>query len=260
MVFFAGYGNITPRTPVGQLLCIVVSLFGIPLTLLLIKSIGESNVKIINKIVVKFERKFLHRPQPENLQTKSAVILFFIMLFRMMTQGCILMYLERWTFVEGIYFWFITYTTIGFGDYVPTEYHLDSRNVDIRQFFLNETVNEGNELNPGIIITEVVYTSIFLFDLCVVASVVNSIAAATEEWKKADSLCSLLVMRRNTIRDNRQNRGEILSSSQGGTNKAYSGTESFRLQEENTTTNPAIDCEVREADLEENHLHVTELT
>ncbi|XP_074614647.1 two pore potassium channel protein sup-9-like [Acropora palmata] len=255
-----GYGNITPRTPVGQLLCIVVSLFGIPLTLLLIKSIGESNVKVINKIVVKFERKFLHRPQPENLQTKSAVILFFIMLFRMMTQGCILMYLEGWTFVEGIYFWFITYTTIGFGDYVPTEYHLDSRNVDIQQFFLNETVNEGNELHPGIIITEVVYTSIFLFDLCVVASVVNSIAAATEEWKKADSLCSLLVMRRNMIRDHRQNRVEILSSSQGETNKAYSGTESFRLQEENTTTNRAIDCEVREENLEQNHLHVTELT
>lgn len=169
-----------------------------------------------------------------------------------------MMYLEGWTFVEGIYFWFITYTTIGFGDYVPTEYHLDSRNVDIRQFFLNETVNEGNELHSGIIITEVVYTSIFLFDLCVVASVVNSIAAATEEWKKADSLFSLLVMRRNMIRDHRQNRGEILSSSQGETNKAYSGTESFRLQEENTTTNPAIDCEVTEDNLEQNHLHVTE--
>ena len=206
-------------------------------------------MKVINKIVVKFERKFLHRPQPENLHTKSAVILFFIMLFRMVTQGCISMYLEGWTFVEGIYFWFITFSTIGFGDYVPTEFHLDTRNVDIRQFFLNQTANEGDELHPGIIITEVVYTSVFLFDLCIVASVVNSIAAATEEWKQ-DSLCSWWVMRRNIQPEHHQDRGEIPSSSQGETNKAYSGTESFRLQEENTTTNPAIDCEVREDNLE----------
>lgn len=35
-------------------------------------------------------------------------------------------YIEKWTFVRGIYAWFIIISTIGFGDYIPFQY-IDQR-------------------------------------------------------------------------------------------------------------------------------------
>lgn len=49
---------------------------------------------------------------------KSVVIVFFVLNFLMIINGLILMYLEDWIFVEGMYFWFIIYIIMGFGDYL----------------------------------------------------------------------------------------------------------------------------------------------
>ena len=146
----AGYGTVTPRTSAGQLLCIVLSLVGIPLTLLLLKSIGDGIIKIVNNAIAKFERKILHTPVPKNLQTKSAVTVFFVLNFLMIINGLILMYLEDWTFVEGMYFWFITYTTMGFGDYLPLP--LRPRKVNIHKaLYLKSTLDEDmtEEVSPA---------------------------------------------------------------------------------------------------------------
>ena len=230
-LFSLGYGNITPRTSAGQLLCIPVSFFGIPLTILLLKSIGEGISKILNNTVGKFETKILHRAEPQNLNTKSAVIIFFVMNFLMVTHGWAAMYFCNWTFVEGIYFWFITSTTIGFGDYLP--FTQQSQNVDIRQVIQNHTINEDDiaqKVHPFIHFLDIVFVSLFVFDLCIVASVINSIAAATGEWKH-HSHCSCCVRRVSQEQLN----DESHTSRQGHTNKSFSRTESIGLQEQNIT-------------------------
>lgn len=48
-----GYGFITPQTPEGQLLCIFVSLLGIPITVLAFQAIGELISRWVNKVVQK---------------------------------------------------------------------------------------------------------------------------------------------------------------------------------------------------------------
>ncbi|CAH3122349.1 unnamed protein product, partial [Pocillopora meandrina] len=112
---FTGYGNITPKTPEGQMLCIFLCLLGIPITLLLLNSVGAVIAKLVNTLVKKFESKILKREEPMNVEKKSAMILFLFMVLGIVMNALVLIHLEDWTFVEALYFWFVTVTTMGFG-------------------------------------------------------------------------------------------------------------------------------------------------
>ena len=120
-------------------MCIVVSLFGIPLTLAILKSVGEGIVYTVNYAVVKFERKIWRRPEPRNLQLKSVVVIFVLMSMQIITNGLIGTTVGGWTFVEGIYFGFVTSTTIGFGDYMPSP--LRSVKTNIQQALAGNTTS-----------------------------------------------------------------------------------------------------------------------
>ncbi len=183
-LFSTGYGYITPQTSTGQILCIFVSLLGIPIALLAFKSVGELIAKSINTIVAKFEKKILNRSEPKQMKTKSAVILFSIMVLLIVANGLLLMYFTGWSIVEGVYFWFITFTTIGFGDYVSREPQR------IKQLSLNSSVSQENmngsldaEETTFVIFAGLFFTFYNIFTLCIVSSVLNSIMAAIEESK-----------------------------------------------------------------------------
>ena len=162
-------------------MCIVVSL-----TLLTLKSIGELISKGVNKIVTKFEKKVLNRSEAKRAKTKSAIILFALVVLIVVNQLAIITHLD-WTLVEGVYFWFITFSTIGFGDYVlrPPQ--------RIKQLFAdisaNKSVNQGNthlsveaksaSLKGRRFLSMFYYIS----SLCIVSSVINAIMAVFEERK-----------------------------------------------------------------------------
>ena len=96
------------------------TLLGTLINKLALKSVSKLIAKWINAVVRKFERKILKRSEPlENMQRKTAVILFSLMMVLIVVNGVSLMHLVGWSVVEGVYVWFVTFTTIGFGDYVP---------------------------------------------------------------------------------------------------------------------------------------------
>lgn len=177
-----GYGWITPQTPVGKVLCIFVSLLGIPITMLAFKSIGELIAKWVNTIVTKFEKKIFKRLEPKHLKTKGVVILFSTMVLLIVLNGVFLMYQTHWTIVEIVYFWFITFTTIGFGDYV-----VDPPQQRIKQLSLNSTENRekhesDNEEQTWLGIFVGLYSTFYIiFTLCIVSSVLSAIMAVIEE-------------------------------------------------------------------------------
>lgn len=158
---FVVYGNITPQTPAGKILCIFISLLGIPITLLTLKSIGELISRRLKVIVTKFEKKILKRPEPKRVQTKSA-----------------LTHSLDWTFIEGLYFWFITFTTIGFGDYVISNIDVPSYN---KLTFNISSHQENKDESVDLHIDNILNMLNCLFGLCIVSSVLNSITASIEE-------------------------------------------------------------------------------
>ena len=173
-MLFAGYGYVTPQTPAGQILCIFICLLGIPITLLALKSVGDLMAKLVNALVTKFESKLFKRAHPEKVETKSAVILFFLMVIFIVANGRLVMITQGWTFVESVYFWFVTLTTIGFGDYVPEK----------RKFHSEQRTRKG--------FFHMLMTIYAMIGLCVVSSVINSVMAAMEELKfhRACPMCA----------------------------------------------------------------------
>lgn len=161
------------------MLCIFLCLLGIPITLLLLNSVGAVIAKLVNTLVKKFESKILKREEPMNVEKKSAMILFLFMVLDIVMNALVLIHLEDWTFVEALYFWFVTVTTMGFGDYIPGK--------------LNPTnISRGNSFAIFIGLFELV---LLLGGLCIVSSVFNSIMAALDErnwWFK----CSARISRR----------------------------------------------------------------
>ncbi|XP_078375764.1 two pore potassium channel protein sup-9-like [Oculina patagonica] len=116
-----GYGNITPRTAAGQIVTIVYALFGIPwLTLLTLKSIGGGCNKLVKCIITMIENCFRGKqPEIKNIELKALIANVFLLVALILTSAIMSSYENPWSIREGIYVWFITLTTVGFGDFVP---------------------------------------------------------------------------------------------------------------------------------------------
>ncbi|KAM3929892.1 potassium channel subfamily K member 5 [Leptodactylus fuscus] len=111
-----GYGNIAPKTSAGRLFCIFYGLFGVPLCLTWISALGKffaGRAKRLGQFLTK-RGVTLRKAQI----TCTAIFLLWGVLVHLVIPPFIFMKIEGWDYIEGLYFSFITITTIGFGDYV----------------------------------------------------------------------------------------------------------------------------------------------
>ncbi|KAL9966745.1 hypothetical protein ACROYT_G024865 [Oculina patagonica] len=116
-----GFGNITPKTQLGQGITIVVCIIGIPITMLALKTSGELLATCIRFLIVKTETVLLKRAEPKHVKMKTFLAASTLMVVLNILASVSSTFLESWSFVEGVYAWFITFTTIGFGDFVQME-------------------------------------------------------------------------------------------------------------------------------------------
>ncbi|XP_034381597.1 potassium channel subfamily K member 5a [Cyclopterus lumpus] len=111
-----GYGNIAPKTPKGRVFCIFYGLFGVPLCLSWISELGKffgGRAKHLGQYLTK-KRFSLRKAQ----FTCTAIFLLWGVLVHLVLPPFVFMSQEGWTYIEGLYFSFVTLTTIGFGDLV----------------------------------------------------------------------------------------------------------------------------------------------
>ena len=114
-----GFGHIVPLTFGGRLFCIFCALLGIPLNLVVLKTVGERINRYIYNTIKQVEKKYHRKRRPSHVGIKAAVVSFLMMVAVLLVGGASDMIFDGWTFFDGVYFNFIAYSTIGFGDLFP---------------------------------------------------------------------------------------------------------------------------------------------
>ncbi|CAF0710376.1 unnamed protein product [Brachionus calyciflorus] len=143
-----GYGNITPKSNTGKILTIFYAMIGIPLMFMCLTNTGDLLAELFiisySKCIRFFYRRiFKHKlkiPYSSSKfeENKQEMLNEFEMEYDnpndrhvpiVATLGVLTAYIfagagifaftEEWSILDGAYFCFITFTTIGFGDFVP---------------------------------------------------------------------------------------------------------------------------------------------
>ncbi|KAJ8044534.1 Potassium channel subfamily K member 4 [Holothuria leucospilota] len=112
-----GYGDMVPRTNAGKLFCMLYATAGLPLM--------ACTLSVFGKTLEEFARKYITRLNPSQTTTRCRKLHFvtnflltasLVVLFLIVLPGYFVSLYARWEFWESCYFFFITITTIGFGD------------------------------------------------------------------------------------------------------------------------------------------------
>lgn len=120
LVTTVGYGHSTPLTDLGKAFSILYALLGVPFTMLVLTACVQ---KLLFPLVVG-PVGLLHRC---GLEPRAACALHLLLLLLLLVlcffvaPAAVFSWLEgTWSFLDGVYFCFISLCTIGLGDYVPT--------------------------------------------------------------------------------------------------------------------------------------------
>uniref|UniRef100_A0A6A7G9Q1 TWiK family of potassium channels protein 7-like n=1 Tax=Hirondellea gigas TaxID=1518452 RepID=A0A6A7G9Q1_9CRUS len=113
-----GYGNIAPGSVAGRVFCIVFALLGIPLSLSFIAATGDLLASIA--ATVPMQKLYAALPKGKKRTVVFSVGTLSLLLGFLAVGGLMFHLLEDWYFLDSFYFCFITTTTIGFGDMVPS--------------------------------------------------------------------------------------------------------------------------------------------
>lgn len=96
------------------------ALFGIPLTCVVFKVVGTNINESITKMIRAVKNKFLRQSNCE--ATDSALVATFLAIFTLAVISFMAdLRRKDWTYLESFYFCFITFSTIGLGDFLPFE-------------------------------------------------------------------------------------------------------------------------------------------
>ncbi|XP_031553676.1 two pore potassium channel protein sup-9-like [Actinia tenebrosa] len=163
-----GYGNITPQTILGQVLTIPYCTIGLPISMVALKTAGEVLAILMHNMAKILDKRVLRQKRPKQSIFKcfAMIISWIIVLVGILATAE--MYLDGWTFHEGLYSWFITFTTIGLGDYVP---------------FQNFKNQKAGQSAWALILFGATFTVPYIIGLCLVSCLLNLLVEHSESIK-----------------------------------------------------------------------------
>ncbi|XP_060779554.1 potassium channel subfamily K member 6 isoform X2 [Neoarius graeffei] len=117
-----GYGNTTPLSDVGKAFAVVYALFGVPFTILVLTVCVQHLMVPLNlRPVVLWSRRFGWHPHNASALHFVFLLLLVIVMFFLVPAALFSYTEDSWSFLEAIYFCFISLCAIGLGDFVPGE-------------------------------------------------------------------------------------------------------------------------------------------
>nr|XP_034954720.1 potassium channel subfamily K member 7 [Zootoca vivipara] len=115
-----GYGHTVPLSALGKIFCILYSLLGIPMTLLLLAGLLQHLLPLLSHRPVRYIQTRWGFPLARvALVHAMGLGLATLGLFILIPAICFWALEGSWNFLESVYFCFISLSTIGLGDYVP---------------------------------------------------------------------------------------------------------------------------------------------
>ena len=98
----------------------IFALFGIPMNMMIMQHVGRTITAYIHSLLRYLDKRFFNR-EIKRLKTKTLLVTVVLMVSALMIGGLMYTLTEDWTYLEGVYYCFITFSTIGFGDLVPNQ-------------------------------------------------------------------------------------------------------------------------------------------
>ena len=94
---------------------------------IMLATVGDKLKHLIRFCIISFERKILKKKRTSNIQKKTLfAVLITAIFFHLMFSAAAQVH-DNWDFSLALYVWFVTLTTIGFGDFVPHIHFQESR-------------------------------------------------------------------------------------------------------------------------------------
>jgi len=113
-----GYGDVVPKTNLGKVMCMFYAVITIPLFLIALSAAGQMKRFHIELLLRAFETKALKRSDIRHKKKKIIATTAFLFIIEVLIASSISYSIEEWSFLDCVYFWVISASTIGFGDLV----------------------------------------------------------------------------------------------------------------------------------------------
>lgn len=113
-----GYGDVSPKTDNGKIFCIFFVVVGVVVMMTLLKSVGQIITHVTNKfhgLILKYVCRKKNLVSEELLSVITILLIFFGFLFLAIFLGGAKDSVD-WSVIDLIYYWIITFTTVGYGD------------------------------------------------------------------------------------------------------------------------------------------------
>ncbi|XP_041669009.1 potassium channel subfamily K member 6 [Cheilinus undulatus] len=119
LVTTVGYGHNTPLSDTGKAFSIVYALIGVPFTMLVLTACVQRLMYPLVFAPVSLLQRSGMEPRPATV-LHFLLLLVLVVVFFFVAPAAVFSAVEMtWSFLDGIYFCFISLCTIGLGDFVP---------------------------------------------------------------------------------------------------------------------------------------------
>ncbi|KAL3891719.1 hypothetical protein ACJMK2_004085 [Sinanodonta woodiana] len=120
LVTAIGYGHSTPQTVTGKVFCMLYSLAGIPLCVIMFQSVGERLNMFVTYVMKQIKKCF--KTKNAEVSETNVILVTMNLSTTVLTSGALLFsHYEGWNLVDAFYYCFTTLTRIGFGDFVALQ-------------------------------------------------------------------------------------------------------------------------------------------